>query len=343
MSAPDLPESALRVSGPVLTVTANPALDLTYAIQRLTPGASHRVPTPLLRAGGKGVNVARVVHQTGRPAFAVGPVGGASGAEFRAELAASGVPHALTEVAAATRRSMAFVDGDVGQTSIFNEAGRPLTTAEWEDLLRLVDSRLAGAGVLVGSGSLPDGAATSFYADLVRRARVHGVPSIIDTSGEALLTAAEAGADVLKPNHHELQEATGAPTIDDGARALLDRGARAVVVSCGEQGMYLYRLDEPPLQATLPRFEGNPTGAGDAAVAAIAVALGAGITSGETLLRLATAWSAAAVLMPGAGELDASYRTLEAAVILSQAQPVTTAPATTDSPSTAPPQQETDA
>ncbi|MHA7294563.1 1-phosphofructokinase family hexose kinase [Arthrobacter sp. HLT1-21] len=331
MNAPGLPESELRVSGPILTVTANPAVDLTYGIPRLIPGTSHRVSAPLLRAGGKGVNVARVVHQTGRPAIAVAPVGGAVGAEFRAELAASGVPHALTGVAAATRRSMAFADRDAGQTSIFNETGLPLTPAEWEDLFRLVDAHLAGAGVLVGSGSLPNGAPPHFYADLVRRAKAHGIPSIIDTSGEALLAAAEAGADVVKPNHHELLAATGAPTVDGGARLLLDRGARIVVVSCGEHGMYLYRLEEPPLRATLPRFDGNPTGAGDAAVAAIAVALAAGITSAETLLRLATAWSAAAVLMPAAGELDASYRTLEPAVTLSQ----------TRLPTTDPPRQET--
>ena len=333
MTAPELPESAPRVGQPILTVTANPALDLTYAIPRLTPGESHRVASPLLRAGGKGINVARVVHQTGRPAFAVAPVGGAAGTEFRAELAASGVPHALTRVAATTRRSMAFGDGAAGETSIFNEAGGPLTPAEWEDLFRLVDAHLAGAAVLVGAGSLPDGAAPHFYADLVLRARAHGVPSIIDTSGGALLVAAGAGADVVKPNHHELLDATGAPTIDAGARMLLDRGARTVVVSCGEQGMYLYRLNEPPLQATLPRFDGNPTGAGDAAVAAIAVALAEGITSGETLLRRATAWSAAAVLMPAAGELDASYRALEPAVTLTRAHP----------PTTAPPQQETGA
>lgn len=333
MTAPEVPASALRFSKPILTVTANPAIDLTYAIPKLIPGASHRVPTPLLRAGGKGVNVARVVHQTGCPAVAVAPVGGASGIEFRAELAASGVSHALVDVAAATRRSMAFVDSAAGQTSIFNEAGRPLTPTEWEDLLRLVDAHLAGAGVLVGSGSLPHGAAPHFYADLVLRARVHGVPSIIDTSGEALLTAAEAGVDVVKPNHHELLDATGAPTIDAGARFLLDRGARTVLVSCGEDGMYLYRPDEVPLWATLPRFDGNPTGAGDAAVAAIAVALAAGVTSGETMLRLATAWSAAAVLMPAAGELHVSYQSLEPAVTLSH----------THLPTTDPPQQETGA
>lgn len=308
----------LHPRGHVLTVTANPAIDLTYEVPRLIPGASHRVSAPLQRAGGKGLNVARVVHQTGYPAVAVAPIGGTAGDEFSTELSASGVPHALAEVAAATRRSMAFVDREAGQTSIFNEAGRPLAATEWNALTLLVEEHLAGAGVLVGSGSLPEGAPADFYPTLVRLAKAHGSPCIIDTSGAALLAAADAGADVLKPNHHELLEATGAATIADGAQTLLDRGAGTVVVSCAEAGMYLYRTGQPPQQGSLPRVAGNPTGAGDAAVAALAVALAAGVTSAETLLRLAVAWSAAAVLMPAAGELHPSYPDLEPAVTVIQ-------------------------
>ncbi|MBE0009343.1 MULTISPECIES: 1-phosphofructokinase family hexose kinase [unclassified Arthrobacter] len=321
----------LRPHGTIITVTANPAVDLTYAVPRLIPGSSHRVRQPLLRAGGKGLNVARVLHQAGYRTVALAPVGGLSGTEFREELVASGVPHMLTPTAAATRRSMAFVDGEAGQTSIFNETGRPLTDTEWEAFSAAFEAQLDGAGALVGSGSLPDGAPVDFYPSLVRRARKHGIPSLIDTSGDALLAAADAGADLLKPNHHELLAATGATTLDDGARQLLDRGAGAVVVSCGEEGMALHRTGSPTLWASLPRVDGNPTGAGDASVAALAVVLASGATGAwdtaasrhrdETLLRLATAWSAAAVLMPAAGELHDSYPELIEAVTITQDRP----------------------
>lgn len=349
----------LRPRGTIVTVTANPAVDLTYAVPRLVPGSSHRVGEPLLRAGGKGLNVARVLNQAGYRTVAVAPVGGLSGSEFRDELVASGVPHALTTTAAATRRSMAFVDREAGQTSIFNEAGRPLSDTEWGALRAALEAQLDGAGALVGSGSLPEGAPADFYPSLVRRAREQGIPSIIDTSGDALLAAADAGADLLKPNHHELLAATGATTLDDGARQLLSRGAGAVVVSCGEDGMALHRTRRPTLWASLPRVDGNPTGAGDAAVAALAVVLASSATSAagvaatdidadtdtdaasdqgdETLLRLATAWSAAAVLMPAAGELHASFPELVAAVTITPAltTPAPNTPAlTTPEPNT---------
>lgn len=309
-------ELPLSLTGPVVTVTANPAMDQTYVVDRLLAGESHRVLTPQCRAGGKGLNAARVVHQTGHPVLAVTHAGGSSGLEFAEDLTASGVAHTMIPVAPSTRRSMAFFDQHSGETSIFNEYGHALSAEEWDALNAAIDDNLRGAGCLVGSGSLPEGAPADFYPQLVVRAEQNGVPCIIDTSGNSLLAAAEAGADVLKPNERELLEATGASTILDGAHQLLRLGAGMIFVSRGDKGMRLYSgLENPVLQARLPqRLEGNPTGAGDAAVAAIAVVLAAGWDDPRTMLRLATAWSAAAVLMPVAGELHASYRDLEESV-----------------------------
>jgi 1-phosphofructokinase family hexose kinase len=315
----------------IVTVTPNPALDLTYTVARVHLGETHRVPAAASRAGGKGVNVARVVHQQGHPVLAIAASGGASGSEFAAELAASGLPHQLVPVGAATRRTVALVDTGRGQTSIFNEYGENHTPDEWRQLADATSaaldgmggpdgtSSLVGAGCLVGSGSLPEGADGSFFAELVTTARAHGVPSVIDTSGPGLLAAADAGATVLKPNAHELVEATGD---DDPVRAagiLIQRGAGLVLVSLGEEGMLAVSATEPsrPWRARLPRvLAGNPTGAGDAAVAAVAVCLVTGIHDTEAILRRATAWSAAAVLMPLAGEISAEHATLAAELIV---------------------------
>ncbi len=146
-----------QAMGRIITVTPNPAVDLSYHVAGITPGASHRVAAPLSRAGGKGLNVARVAHQLGHPVLALAPSGGTAGAEFAAELRSSGVPHRLIPVAAETRRSIAFVDTVGGETSIFNEEGSPLQPSEWQALAAAVVDALDGqsAGVLVGSGSLP--------------------------------------------------------------------------------------------------------------------------------------------------------------------------------------------
>ncbi|WP_207345936.1 1-phosphofructokinase family hexose kinase [Arthrobacter sp. E3] len=313
----------------VLTVTPNPAVDVTYTVDGINLGSSHRVPTPLYRAGGKGLNVSRVAHQLGHPTLALATAGGPAGEQLRADLVASGMLHDLVPVTAATRRTIALVDTAADNTtSIFNEVGPALTGAEWQGLAAAVVDHLGGVqtsdgvrrpGVLVGSGSLPEQAPADFYPALVALAHGAGVPAIIDTSGSGILAAAKAGADLLKPNNHELMEAVGEKDLVLAARKLMDLGAKRVLVSVGEDGMLAFSADAPTtyIQAKLPApLSGNPTGAGDAAVSAAAVALANGVEDLREILRNATAWSAAAVLMPGAGEISPRFAELADQLII---------------------------
>ncbi|HEY5225127.1 MAG TPA: 1-phosphofructokinase family hexose kinase [Microbacteriaceae bacterium] len=317
----------------ILTVTPNPAIDMTYHVDSFDRGQTLRVDTGISRAGGKGLNVARVARHVGGDAFALTTVGGETGREFEADVIASALPYRLVPVAAATRRSIAIVDAADGSTTIMNERGSALTGPEWRSLLSAAGEQLAAAarpghaqgaqssnrGCLVGSGSLPPGVPEAFYADLVATAAENGVPTVIDAVGPALLNAARAGADVVKPNRAELLETTGRADPATGARVLLDAGAGLVLVSLGEDGMLIVGKANAahPLHARLPRaLDGNPTGAGDAAVAAVAVSLAEGIRDPEAILRRATAWSAAAVLMPVAGTIADNYRELERLLIL---------------------------
>ena len=305
----------------IVTVTPNPALDMTYHLDGFHPGRTHRVSPPLERAGGKGLNVARVAHQMGHPVLAVAPVGGAAGAVFRTDLEASGIPHRLIPVTADTRRSIAFVDSGQDVTSIFNEHGPALGASGWQGLSAAITETLDGpgrpgtpdCGVFVGSGSLPADAPDDFYPELVRLAHSRGVPAVIDTSGPQMLAAARAGADLLKPNLEELMEATGQTDLSQAACHLMELGARMVLVSAGADGMYAFTAQSPASvwKARLPRpLAGNPTGAGDAAVAAAAVVMASGRRDPEQILRAATAWSAAAVLMPAAGEISPRHTEL---------------------------------
>lgn len=300
----------------ILTVTPNPALDLTYRVPVLQPGETHRSAAPAVRAGGKGLNVARVIAQTGEAAFALTTAGGPSGLRLADELEASQLPAELIPVASHTRSSVAIVDETSGETTIINETGGPLTDAEWMALRDAVTRLAVPATCLVGSGSLPPDAPDTFYAELVTAAAANGLPSVIDAIGRSLVLAAEAGADVVKPNRRELAETTGHDDPVAGARALLAAGAGLVLVSLGADGMLAVPRAGEPLHARLPEpLTGNATGAGDAAVAAVASLLAVGTDDPAALLRRATAWSAAAVLAPLAGELHPSYPEFEARLV----------------------------
>ncbi|MEO5921528.1 MAG: 1-phosphofructokinase family hexose kinase [Pseudolysinimonas sp.] len=303
----------------IVTVTPNPAIDLTWSVPRIELGESHRVETGRARAGGKGLNVARVLHAQGHAVHAVATAGGATGSEFAADLRAIDLPHRLVGVAAPTRRSIALHDEQRDQTSIFNELGVNHRPSEWRALTVAATRALPDCRCLVGSGSLPPGGPPTFLADLVSAARAAGVPSVVDTSGPALLEAARARATVLKPNRDELRDATGESDPVAGARALIVLGAEWVVVSLGAEGMLVVCAGDPVtvLHARLPEpLAGNATGAGDAAVAATAAALADGETDPERVLRAATAWSAAAVLMPLAGEISPTHPQLAERLIV---------------------------
>jgi len=296
----------------ILTVTPNPALDLTYRVPRLQPGETHRAAAPAVRAGGKGLNVARVLAQTGTAAFILTTAGGPPGLRLADDLEASHLPSELVPVEAPTRSSVAVVDESTGETTVINETGGVLSAAEWMALHDAVDRLVVPATCVVGSGSLPPDAPDDVYARVVAAAASRGLPSVIDAVGTPLVLAAEAGASVVKPNRRELTDTTGHDDPVAGARVLLDAGAGLVVVSLGAEGMLAVPRDGAPVHARLGSpLTGNATGAGDAAVAAMASLLAVGVTDPSTLVRRATAWSAAAVLAPLAGELAPGFREFE--------------------------------
>ncbi|MPV51072.1 1-phosphofructokinase family hexose kinase [Pseudactinotalea sp. HY160] len=293
----------------ILTFTANPALDVTYSVPTFRLGSSHRVDPPQVRAGGKGVNVARVLHEQGRTTCVIAPAGGGPGVRFRTDLDAAGLRHHLVEVAADTRTTLALVGED---TTNINESGSPLSPAEWAALSGAVAAELgapAGPGVvLVCSGSTPPHTPLDLFPGLVEAAHAAGATAIVDTSGPHLLAAADAGADVLKPNDEEILAALGGTDPIVAARRLAARSGGLVLLSMGPDGLAAVRDDGPCLHARPGRrLRGNTTGAGDAAVAATAAAIAAdpdALTTGlDELLRQAVAWSGAAVLAPLAGSI----------------------------------------
>ncbi|MGW4161134.1 1-phosphofructokinase family hexose kinase [Streptomyces sp. NPDC004788] len=287
----------------ILTVTLNPALDITHRVDRLSPHSAHRVRDVGARAGGKGVNVSRVLHTLGLLTLVTGLAGGPTGEAVRRELSHAELPERLTPIDGETRRTVAVVDEHTGDTTTLLEPGPVVRPHEWRDFLTGFDACLGPTTVAVLSGSLPPGLPADAYATLVRAARARGVPAIVDTSGPALLAALPAGPALVKPNADELVEATGERDPRRAAEALRAAGAEAVVASLGPDG--LLAVDSSGAwRATPPeRLRGNPTGAGDAAVAALARGLAAGVSWPRRLAE-AVALSAAAVAAPLAGSFD---------------------------------------
>ncbi|MGW7056697.1 1-phosphofructokinase family hexose kinase [Streptomyces sp. NPDC054887] len=287
----------------ILTVTLNTALDLTYRVPALTPHASHRVTDVAERPGGKGLNVARVLAALGHDTVVTGLAGGPSGAVVRDLLAPLGPVDRLVPIAGHTRRTIAVVDAAGGDTTQLNEPGPAVTPEEWAAFLTTYAELLPAARAVALCGSLPPGIHVGAYAELIRRARAAGVPVLLDTSGEPLRRGLAARPDLVKPNADELAQVTGSRDPLRAAHDARRRGAHTVVASLGPDGL-LAAGPEGLWQAAPPaRVKGNPTGAGDSAVAGLLSGLVEGLPWPRRLAR-AVALSAATVAAPAAGEFD---------------------------------------
>ncbi|SHM31441.1 1-phosphofructokinase family hexose kinase [Actinacidiphila paucisporea] len=299
----------------IITVTLNVALDVTYHVPALVPQASHRVVEAVERPGGKGLNVARVLAALGHPVAVTGFAGGPAGEEVRRQLAAATYAGRLTDalvpIAGKTRRTVGVVDGRGRGATQFNEPGPTVGAGEWQALLTAYrDMLAAGADAVALCGSLPPGVPIGAYAELIREARAAGVYVLLDAEGPALRRGLAARPDLLKPNAGELAGLTGFAEPERAARDARRRGARAVAASLGADGMLVLAGDGGWRAAPPVRLTGNPTGAGDSAVAGLLSGLAEGLPWPARLAR-AVALSAATVLAPAAGEYDpAAYADL---------------------------------
>ncbi|WP_217146394.1 1-phosphofructokinase family hexose kinase [Streptomyces sp. AC627_RSS907] len=288
----------------ILTVTLNTAVDITYRVPGLRPHASHRVTEVTERPGGKGLNVARVLAALGHEVTVTGFAGGTTGDVVRAGLAGvRGVTDALVPVAGATRRTIAVVDERTGDTTQLNEPGPAVAPAEWNAFQEAYERLLAGAAAVALCGSLPPGVPVGAYAGLVRTARAAGVPVLLDTSGEPLRRGVAARPDIIKPNADELAELTGSHEPLRATQAARRRGARSVVASLGAEGLLAVTPEGRWRAAPPAHVHGNPTGAGDSAVAGLLSGLVEHLPWPDRLAR-AVALSAATVSAPVAGEFD---------------------------------------
>lgn len=294
----------------ILTVTLNTALDLTYGVPALVPHTSHRVGDISERPGGKGLNVARVLSALGHETVVTGFAGGATGAVLRELLADLPPRDALVPVAGNTRRTIAVVDASTGDTTQLNEPGPLVSADEWAAFLATYEKLLADADAVALCGSLPPGIHVGAYAELVRIARAAEVPVLLDTSGEPLRRGIAARPDLIKPNADELAQLTGSRDPLRATRDARRRGAHGVIASLGADGMLAVTPEGAWRAAPPDRVAGNPTGAGDSAVAGLLSGLVEGL-SWPDRLRRAVALSTATVLAPAAGEFDrAAYEEL---------------------------------
>lgn len=299
----------------ILTLTLNPALDVSTAIDRVEPVHKMRCGAPSQHPGGGGINVARVLHRLGADVTAIYPAGGATGAVLTTLLQAEGVPVRVLPIAGETRESFSVHESGTGQDWRFVLPGPAMSEAEWRACREAVLTALGEPGQdlgdtwVVASGGLPPGVSDACCADLAREVRALGARFVVDTNGPALAQALSAGVDVFKPSLRELRQLTGQALSDEAsqvaaARVLIDAGRAGVVaLSLGEQGAILVTAEGAWRAGALNVPVASTIGAGDSFVAGLVFGLAQGQAPQQAFAQ-ALATSAAALLSHGTSLAD---------------------------------------
>ena len=287
----------------IVTLTMNPALDITADTDRVIPTDKMRCGLPRYDPGGGGINVARIAHVLGASVTALFPAGGHAGDKVTDLVADSGVAVQRITVARSTRESFTVDERSTGKQYRFVLPGPRLTDAEQTECLEQLSAAAGSAEFVVASGSLPPGVPADFYQRVADICRESGALLILDTSGAALRHIS-SGVFLLKPSVRELRECVGRELISESeqlaaAHELIDRGcAQFVVVSLGSQGALLATPRGSQRYSTVMVPSGSGVGAGDAMTAGITVGLNRGWKL-DKAVQLGIAAGSAMLLTPG--------------------------------------------
>jgi len=286
----------------IYTITFNPALDRTIWVEKIRPDDKNRIEREERFAGGKGIDVSRVLTTLGVSNKALGFIGGYTGEELEGRLLNEGVDCDFVRISGETRTNVIVSDIAAGTQTVFGADGPDIGPNELMQMVHHVE-RLERPDMVIISGSLPPGVHPVIYRKVIEIARQKGAKVILDTDGDALREGILGLPYAIKPNTHELgrlvgAELSGLDEIIRAARGVHNKGVEVVLVSMGAKGVLLVG-EKGQYVASPPEVEvKNTIGAGDSAIAGFVHGLAEG-KSIKDALRYAVAAGTATTLMPG--------------------------------------------
>lgn len=298
----------------LVCVSANPAIDKRLRLPKLVPGSVNRAIDARPAPGGKAAHVAMVLRELGAEPLWVGITGGATGQFLLEGLHEMNVDTRAVPLRNSTRINLEILEDDGTVTEIL-EPGPAVSAAECNSFAEGCDAVFGNSQsqvIAVMSGSLPPGMPQGFYSRLIESLHKHKGKAFLDTSGEALKIALDAGPDFVKPNREEAEWLTGSRIPDAASaakciRELLAAGAKGAAISLGENGLVWLPAENEAIYFAHPLHVPvrSGVGSGDATVAAFAFAAEASLSKQESL-RLAAACGAANCLADAPGRVKAA-------------------------------------
>lgn len=287
----------------IITVTLNPAVDKTVVVDCFRQGSVNRAVSVREDAGGKGINVSKLIKSLEGESTVTGVIGGYTGSFIRSQLDGMGIKNDFVEIEGNTRTNIKLVDKGNGIYTDINEPGAEIPTEALRQVADKIFGTLKERDIIVLSGSVPRNVDKGIYGSWIEAANAAGAATILDADGELLEKGIAAAPYLVKPNIEELEGLFGkkARNADEAAGLavrLLEYGIGVAAVSMGEHGS-IFASKEKTIIVKAPKVEVKSTvGAGDSMVGAIAYGISRGWPM-EEYARLAAAAAAASVSNEG--------------------------------------------
>lgn len=252
----------------IYTVTLNPSIDFIVRLPHVETGAVNRMDSDDKYAGGKGINVSRVLKRLGIESTATGYLGGFTGHFIKEVLETEEISTAFVQVDEDTRINVK-IKADV-ETEI-NGTG-PTISADKVAELEAFLGQLTAEDTVVFAGSAPKNLGNGVYKSLIAKTRATGARVVCDFEGQTLVDALAFSPLLVKPNNHELGDIfnvklTDLADIETYAKQLLEKGAQHVIISMAGDGALLVTEQATYFAKPIKGTVKNSVGAGDSMVA----------------------------------------------------------------------------
>ncbi|ADQ14603.1 1-phosphofructokinase [Halanaerobium hydrogeniformans] len=287
----------------IKTLTLNPALDKTIIVEDFKIDSLNRIKKVFRDAGGKGINVSKMISNLGGITTASGFLGGDAGSFIKNELEKENIKHDFIEVEGETRTNLKMVDKIQNTFTDINEKGVYVSNNKLNEIKKELFSDLNKGDILVLSGSVPDGVEANIYQELIEIAHQKEVKTILDADGVLFENALKACPSLIKPNEHELalyygRDFNNQEEMIEAAKEFFRYGVEKIMLSLGKEGAVFLTEEEVIKIEALELDVKSTFGAGDAMVAGLAIALENNLKINE-MITLAAACSSASLINEG--------------------------------------------
>jgi 1-phosphofructokinase family hexose kinase len=235
----------------MLIINPNPCFDRTLTLGNFARGAVMRGESAVLTAGGKGINVARVVRSFKESATLAVLIGEQDAQIYKNLLKDEGAEFIATTHPGIVRVATIIFESDNPTSTIINERGSEVSAKDWSAFVAEIAKNVKSGEIVSCMGSFPNGVNQKSIEELVDVIHSVGGKIIFDSSPEYLNFALGAGVDIVSPNLDEAESLLHGKSADlftgdltnaqeraqKAAKALLEKGAEVAFVTTGAAGV----------------------------------------------------------------------------------------------------------